>query len=422
MNLSDLKKIYGDMYMTVIFRKDYRTYLQIIREWWINDGRALLAVAVVIMTACALVRFSIEFYRLVWLNHWSGAIDLKMRYREVHSWFAGIPIYFEMKYAVYPPASYCILWPLLGWLPLMQARWLWGAFVLVMLGWLACLLVRESYAKVDIERVFIALLVPSGYAANVAIGNGQNIVYILPALITGLLLIRKEGKLHHDLLGAALILLTLVSPTIAAPFFWIVLFVPGRIRPAIFVVFGYVVLTLFASSFQEGSLVSLIQDWLEIGQRGAKGGSVSGGYSNVHSLLAPLGLKSWNGITSLIVLSVLGIWVYRYRRVDIWLLMGVTAIVARLWTYHRNYDDLLIILPAIALFRIVKGGQTPDGSDVIAGGLLAVAWASMLAPIRLLKSHPSLYELTNNLQLVVWLVILLFLLYQARREKMASVR
>jgi hypothetical protein len=93
-----------------------------------------------------------------------------------------------------------------------------------------------------------------------------------------------------------------------------------------------------------------------------------------------------------------------------------------LWTYHRNYDDLLIILPAIALFRIVKGGQTPDGSDVIAGGLLAVAWASMLAPIRLLKSHPSLYELTNNLQLVVWLVILLFLLYQARREKMASVR
>ncbi|MGH7792588.1 MAG: hypothetical protein ACREOB_09785, partial [Thermodesulfobacteriota bacterium] len=125
---------------------------------------------------------------------------------------------------------------------------------------------------------------------------------------------------------------------------------------------------------------------------------------------------------SLVILGVLGIWIYRNRRVDIWLLIGVSAIAARLWTYHRNYDDLLIMLPAIALFRIAKSGQTADGSDIIAGGLLAVTWAFMLSPIRLLKSHPPLYQFTNNLQLILWLVILLFLLYQARREKMASVR
>ena len=422
MNLSDLKKLYGNMYMTVLCRKEYRANLQIIRQWWINERRALLAVAVVTMTTCALVRLSIEFYRLVWLNHWSGAIDLKMRYREVHSWFTGIPIYVELGYAVYPPASYCILWPLLGWLPLMQARLLWGAFILVMLGWLIYLLVRESHARVDIERVFIALLVPSGYAANVAIGNGQNIIYTLPALITGMLLIRKEGKLYQDLLGAALILITLVSPTIAAPFFWLVLFVPGRLRPAVLVVLGYVVLTVLAWSFQEGSLVSLIRAWLEIGERGARAGSVAGGYSNVHSFLTPLELRAWNRIASLVILGVLGIWIYRNRRVDIWLLIGVSAIAARLWTYHRNYDDLLIILPAIALFRIAKSGQTADGSDIIAGGLLVVTWAFMLSPIRLLKSHPPLYQFTHNLQLILWLVILLFLLYKARREKMASVR
>lgn len=406
--------------MTALTRKEYRANLQIIREWWINEGPALLVVGIAIMTISALVRLNIEFYRLVWLNHWAGAagaIDLKMRYNEVHSWFAGLPIYTEMKFAVYPPASYCILWPLLGWLPLMQARWLWGAFVLVMLGWLVYLLVRESYAKVDIERVFIALLVPSGYAANVAIGNGQNIVYILPALITGLLLIRKEGKLHQDLLGAALILLTLVSPTIAAPFFWIVLFVPGRIRPAIFVVLGYVVLTLVATSFQDTSPISLIEMWLKRGQMGAASGSISGGYGNIHSLLTSHELYRLNKYFSLLILGALGIWVYRYRRVDIWLLIGVSAIVARLWTYHRNYDDLLIVLPTIALFRIVKTVQTACGSDVIAGGLLAVAWALMLAPLRLLKSHLPLYWLTINGQLVVWLLILLFLLYQARREK-----
>jgi hypothetical protein len=304
----------------------------------------------------------------------------------------------------------------------MQARLLWGAFTLIMLGWLIYLLARESHARTGIERLFIALLVPSGYAANGSIGNGQNIIYILPALITGMLLIRKEGNLYHDLLGAALILLTLVSPTIAAPFFWLVLFVPGRLRPAVLVLLGYIVLTLLAWSFQEGSLGSLIRAWMEIGERGARAGSMAGGYSNVHSFLAPLQLKAWNKVSSLVILGVLGIWIYRNRRVDMWLLIGVSAIVARLWTYHRNYDDLLIILPAIALFRIAKNGQETDGSDFIAGGLLAATWPLMLSPIRLLKSYPPLYQFANNLQLIVWLVILLFLLNQARREKMTLVR
>ncbi|MGH7791498.1 MAG: hypothetical protein ACREOB_04210, partial [Thermodesulfobacteriota bacterium] len=65
--------------MTTLARNEYRANLEKIRQWWINEGRALLAVAIVIMTICAAVRLSIEFHRLVWLNHWAVAIDLKMR-------------------------------------------------------------------------------------------------------------------------------------------------------------------------------------------------------------------------------------------------------------------------------------------------------------------------------------------------------
>jgi hypothetical protein len=80
-------------------------------------------------------------------------------------------------------------------------------------------------------------------------------------LITSLALLRdSEGRWHEDLLAAMLLVMTLVSPTITAPFFWIVLFAFGRIRPAILVVLGYFFLTLFAASFQEDSLIPLIQD------------------------------------------------------------------------------------------------------------------------------------------------------------------
>lgn len=403
--------------MAFISRIVFRMGVPVFRGWWINHRTKILVLTIALMAFAALYRFNIEFYRLVLSGHSSGALDLKFRYREVHAWFAGHPVYDELKHALYPPASYTILWPFLGWLPIMQARWLWGASSIVMLGWLAYILVRQSDAKTTLERVFIALLPFSAYSTNMAIGNGQLIVFILPALISGLLLICNGEKSYKDALGAAMVSLTLVNPTIAAPFFWIVLFVPGRISPAILVVLGYVVLTLLAASFQNASFPSLIMQWAQLGQGGAAYGSVHGGYANLHSLLTQNGLGKWNTEGSLLLLGVLGVWVYRNRRVDTWLLIGVSAIVARLWTYHRNYNDLLIILPTIALCRIVKKGHYADPSKVLAVGLLAITWVSMLAPIRLLKSPPPWNWFTIYGLLAVWLLILLFLLLYTWREK-----
>jgi len=65
--------------------------------------------------------------------------------------------------------------------------------------------------------------------------------------VAGLLLLQsKESSWHQDLLAGALVLIALVKPTVAAPFFWIVLFVPGRLRPAMIVSIGYVALSYFA--------------------------------------------------------------------------------------------------------------------------------------------------------------------------------
>jgi len=67
------------------------------------------------------------------------------------------------------------------------------------------------------------------------------------------------------------------------------------------------------------------------------------------------------------------------RRAERWPLLGVIAIVARVWTYHRWYDDLLLLLPLIALFRLTRQPETGPWTRTAAGSLFRWIWAFLLA-------------------------------------------
>ena len=237
------------------------------------------------------------------------------------------------------------------------------------------------------------------------------IVHILPALVAGLgLLCSGRSGWRNEVLAALLFLFTLVKPSISAPFFWIVLFSAGTLRPAALVALGYAGLTLIAASFQRSSILTLLQSWLAnpaLGQSGEM---------NLRAWLVDLGLGRWSLPASALALTALGFWTYRHRRADLWLLMGVAALVSRMWTYHRWYDDLLILLPMMALFRITKAGSS-DHSDIVAGGLLGVATLAMLAPGGLYLFPQPWNTLYTSGQIIVWIMLLIFLLDQARRTR-----
>ncbi|MCS6927690.1 MAG: hypothetical protein NZ578_17505 [Candidatus Binatia bacterium] len=161
------------------------------------------------------------------------------------------------------------------------------------LGWCAALIVRESGATTGLERIFVALLPFSMYATSATIGNGQLIVHLLPALVVGLTLLgRKQRRWYEELLAVTCILGALVSPTSAAPFFWIALFVPDTPRPAVFIALGYAALTLFALSFQgaHSEAGTVLQEWYDRAIRGAgiakQGLSTEGGDLRAVVLLA----------------------------------------------------------------------------------------------------------------------------------------
>ena len=389
-----------------------------IRTWWTRHGTTVLRLACAAMALLAVLKLGDEFRRLLFESGRTGAIDLKLRHESVHEWFVGKPVYQERHTAVYPPATYVLLWPLLGWLPLTPARWLWAVTSVAALGWLVYLIVKEGGAETRPESVFVALMALSMNATGVTIGNGQLGVHLLPVLLFGLVLLQQCGRgWRRDLLASGMILAALVKPSISLPFLWMALFVGAGLRTVSLVCFGYVGLTVFAASFQEMELTLLLRGWLDR----ATAEAVAGGYANLHRWLATLGLEQWVLPGSLLVLVALGLWTYRHRRGDFWLLLGVTALVARLWAYHRVYDDVLILLPMVALFRIAKRSFFTERSGVVAGLLLATTGVAMLAPARF-EWFPAPWSwLFKGGHAVVWIVLLAFLLDQARRDRSTEV-
>src|SRR5512139_1199040 len=386
-----------------------------VRRWWMEHRTTLLPAAVALLSVCALLKIGEGFWRLVGAPSPPGAGDLGFRYTEVQQWFAGTAVYQNSRLAVYPPASYPMFWPLMGWMPYTPARWVWALTAALGLASLTWLLVKASGAQTRLQRALVVLLLLSMNATGLAVGNGQLILHLLPASLAGVLILRQgRGGLGEDLLVASLLLITMVKPTDAVPFFWLIVLFGDRLRPLVLVGIAYVALTLLGAWFQPVAFGPLVAQWL------VNCATVSGrGCANLHTWLSALGLSRWYLPASFSVLLALGAWSYRYRTADPWILLGVTAAVTRVWTHHLAYDDVLMVVPMLALFRIVQRGPCADGADVLAALLLAPIVVVMLTPetVRhLRRPWPFLFSLEH---IAVWIPMVIFLLHQARRDTAA---
>ncbi len=405
-----------------------------LRAWRRNQGWITNA-AVVLMGLVAVAWLGYQAWRLTLQGGEKGAIDLGQRYREVALWFDREPLYRLTGTAVYPPASYAMMWPFLGWLEKAAARWLWFATTIPVLYWFTRALLRESLVEQARLRAVVVLIPLSFYATGATIGNGQLTLHVVAATLAALLLIlRAPVSAGRDALGAALIIFGLIKVTVAAPFFWIVLFLPKRLRPAIFVLLGYAALTLIAAAFQEASIAQLFEDWLHRAQEGTKWGASRGSTSNVHTWLseAKEGAaaggdgESWLSLYSLSsmhrsvtagMLGLLGLLIFCHRRADAWLLVGITGVVARFWVYHMWYDDLLILFPVIALLRICKLHASDWKCSVPAAIMLGCSLPTMLAPGGLYTLPGQWKVLYELFQTALWILMGIFLYAQIWRGK-----
>lgn len=431
-----------------------------------DPREAFFRAATILCAVVAGVWLGYEFWRLCFVHSVEGgAMDLLMRRQEVQHYFRGEPVYSRLDDAVYPPASYLMLWPIAGWMKGKGVRWLWGTINVACLVWVARWFRRAGGATGLWERRFLTCFPLATYPVGATIGNGQLGLAILLFLVHALTLLHeRERSWARDGTIAALMLLALVKPTFSACFFWTVLFVRGGWRPAVLVVVGYVALTLVAATYQPTGPVVLMRAWFERGVSGATYGATRAEGSiripkepagpakgpaldepshtapdrgaptrgaenvganekvveiinvNLHSVLGALGRTDLLTRASVGVLVLLGAWVAIHRRCSLWLLMGVTAMVTRFSTYHGWYDDVLLLLPLLALRWLSAHG--PNGSTRRTAEPLFFGMAlTMLAPGGVyLLPHPW-----NNAfvlaQTAVWGVVLAFLLRAAFVEK-----
>jgi len=378
-------------------------------ELWPRRHARLMRLAILLMIGIAGIWISYETWRLLFqetpagnraLMGAIGAVDLSLRHLEVNCWYAGEPIDRTLGNAVYPPASHLILWPFVGWLSFPTARWLWALVTLVALAFLIPLYSRSAGATSRQERWFLALIPLATYPVGATIGNGQLSILVFLCLLAALPRLRTNSiSWKRDLAITALFLFALVKPTMAAPFFWIVLFSAGGLRPAALIGAGYAGLTWLSSIPQKNGPINLMNAWLGRGIHGSAWGAehgegsintvaVEGGGEmlritsvNLHSVMVYLGHAHLITIGTMLVLVLIGIWVWFHRNSSIWLLMGVVAVVTRFYTYHGWYDDILLLFPLLALFRITRDSATySSATRVIAGVMFAATLVSILAP------------------------------------------
>ncbi|MEM8504163.1 MAG: glycosyltransferase 87 family protein [Cyanobacteria bacterium P01_D01_bin.1] len=419
---------------------------------WSRYGQRMLQVGIGLMVAAALWRLRLQLPRSIWGEGKVGPVDLISRHREVERWFDGLPVYGAITNGDYPPASYAILWPWLSWLDRPAARWLWAFTSLLMLGWFGWISIRESRATTRWEKVFIFLMPFALYPARMSIRFGQMAIHLMPPLVSGVLMMRsasvsgadatddaidkkleQKPNLRQDLLAAALFVCSLVKPTLSAPFFWLVCFMPGRWRPVLLVSFGYTALALLATQFQEGNLLSLHIDWL------SHAGTMleTLGHASVHTWLEAIDRSDWMLSASLLLFGAMGLWTAIYRRARPWVLLSVAAMVARFWVDHQVFDDVLLWIPLIALFRLTKlplAGSVDQSMAqsitqsiaqplaartvrLVAAGLFALNWLALMTSAQFLMRYHPLSRIAVPMQTALWIATLIFFLLLAHCDR-----
>ncbi len=355
----------------------------------------------------------------VFQHLWAGsALDLGSRAVAVERWFSGQELY-AYQSSTYPPASYVLLWPLLGWLSLAHASWLWTLLYAATLGWMATLCARHQAIASHSARWFAAMVFLSLTATSAAVWLGQLVPLSMAAIVGAMFLLHPppDQKLgwQREVLAGALLLFALAKPSVAAPFLWLVLWKPMRLRLGLGVIVGYAILTLVALWFQHNATHEVTL-WAQTVNR--DGAHLSEGYANLRAWAEALGIKQWSNPLSLVIWLWLGYWTYRHRHLDRLLLLSITALVARLWTYHNIYDDMLLAIPMLLLLQIALNAA-PSAQRVCARGLVITFVALMILPPNWFfeQSLPGLAART--LMAGAMVLSLLFLVWIARAENLA---
>jgi hypothetical protein len=306
----------------------------------------------------------------------------------------------------YPPWAFASGWLFL-WPSWPAALWYYAFLSLAAVAVVGCwatTLTPTGMGRVGQAFLFAGAVAVSACGTTLQVGQYGTIVAALIAASLWLLTARR-GRLT-DVLAGVLLGVAMLKPTIAGPFF-LVFLVTRRWVAAAACVFYVAAAAAVVWSLTATSPVEMCLQMLA---------SASDYVGDSQGLVAPLlrlGVAP-RLVTPLLAAGVLLpavalLWAFRRRGPAV--LFAVAAVAARFWSYHKGYDDMMMVF----LLAPLLAAWLRRPADVIAAAGALLVGASLWMPAGLTHTTPLLIA-----QLLCWPLGLCVLLFRCREEAPAA--
>jgi hypothetical protein len=306
----------------------------------IRIDKKLFLVITVIFSMLAVLYVGRGLQQLVSVSSSSEAKDLRTRWDEmrlvlVHK----SPYEGTTSPSSYPPFTYpadiLILWP-----PWSAARFYFALINLICLGFLAGWAYRTTARRDARFAAALATSIPATSAVSTGLGLGQNTIFYTTLLILALWLCRLKLSVGSGfMLGVAMSKISITLP-------FVLLFVFRKDWKVLVGVGAYIVGgTLLVCLWVHDSPLHLARLWIQSAESYA-----CIGYSPA-TFLCKLGVSPKMAIRTceMVVLLVAVITFSWLRGLPLVTLFGLAAGFGRLWTYHRVYDNFMLVILLVAL-------------------------------------------------------------------------
>lgn len=338
------------------------------------------------------------FHDLIWGDEVTSAVDLFNRDVE-HRFFVRGENPFDHVEASQPPWGYpfgvVLTWP--EW-PAVRAYFaVINALALaVLLFWIYRYARR---APNEIRLLLMASVLAFGGTCTAA-EVGQ-ISVIVTALLAAALLCDEHD---HPYLCGLLVALSLIKPTISAPFA-MVLVMTSRYRAALTTAAYAAAASALTWWVTGASPIHMLEQMAAAAAR-----YVGDGTYGVMDLLAAMNVtSSAQVIVTPLIVALPGLILTLLVRRSLPLAFAVAAVWGRLWTYHKTYDDVMLafLLVPIGLIALTERSRAALVTFFAMAGLL---W---------LPGRVVVYERLQMIQLIAWPLALAVLVTFSRRGETA---
>jgi hypothetical protein len=271
----------------------------------------------------------------------------------------------------YPPWSYAtgivLMWPA-DWASVRLLYCLFNLAAWCFIGW-AAYRVGES-AQRGMGLLFSAATLAASSICS-ALGNGNYGVIILAALIAALWFDEKR----RPLLAGLMLGIALSKPTIALPF--LLPFLVKRRWGTLCVAIVYICAGGCLTWFMTGTdPLTMFRQMIEY----SKYWGVTTG-ADIVFVLAQLGVERELALkVAAVSIGGLGLAVlFAWRRSSMLTLFAITAVVARFWTYHRAYDNMMLVFLfwALGLVALRRRDILPWIAAAVLGISLWLPWSAI---------------------------------------------